>query len=263
MKKGLLALALCAGLTAQAAEPFVGTYRDGSVDSVYKLMLLDKHRYCFFLMAGSLDLITGGTWQAKRKGNISTIRLKETWLDLPALMLVVNFNLSDPDWEAKIGQQRALLFSPYELDRGLKTSQIYYAFGSGNTFPKKDGYTLSQNADSEFAHIVIPDNAQYVFIRTGPDQPVYRFHIGNSQRALLVLNEQARRQPADFTLAYNHKTRILTDTQRAEEWGQPEKAAPVVQSTAWRQCQPKAPKTVRRVNGSERSVVIPDIFPDK
>lgn len=61
MKKGLLALALFASLTAHAAEAFAGNYRGGGVDSVFQLMLLDNHRYCVALIAGNLDLITGGT----------------------------------------------------------------------------------------------------------------------------------------------------------------------------------------------------------
>ena len=125
MKKGLLALALFASLTAHAAEPFAGNYRGGGVDSVFQLMLLDNHRYCVALIACNLDLITGGTWQAKRKGNISTIQLKETRLNLPKLMLVTNCNPNDEaEWDAKIGKQRALLLSSYELDRSLGPTHL-------------------------------------------------------------------------------------------------------------------------------------------
>ena len=237
------------------------------MDSVFQLMLLDNHRYCVALIAGNLDLITGGTWQAKRKGNISTIQLKETRLNLPKLMLVTNFNPNDEaEWDAKIGKQRALLLSPYELDRSLGIQHIYYAFSNdSNTFPKHTDYTPSQDENQLFTRVIVPPQAQYVFIRTSlsPDQPIYRFHIGNSQRAVLVLNNQASREPLNLTLAYNYKTRTLADTRHEEEWGQPEKVSPAEQAQAWQNCQPKAPVLVRRVTSSEQSVVEPDILPDK
>ena len=267
MKKPLLALALCASLTTvQAAEPFVGHYHSGGVDWVQNLMLMNNHRYCFALIAGSLDLLTGGTWQAHKKGNTTIIQLKEMRLNLPPLLLVANFKTNDETWEAEIGKQRALLFSPPELDRSLDISQIYYAFSDGdNTFPKKADYAQTQDNERMFAHITIPDKAQYVFIRTSlnDSQPIYRFHIGNSRRALLTLNEQANRKPVNATLVYNHETKTLVDKDNEQRWGQPEKVSPAAQAKIWQQCQPKAPKTVRRVNGSERSIVMPDILPDK
>nr|WP_314484084.1 hypothetical protein [uncultured Kingella sp.] len=138
MKKPLLALALCASLTtAQAAEPFVGHYHSGGVDWAQNLMLMDNNRFCFALIAGSLDLITGGTWQASKQGNISTIELTETRLKLPDLLLAA----TSSGGQAKIGKKRAMMFSAYELDSVLSAHQIRYAFSHSDTPPPKPRIT--------------------------------------------------------------------------------------------------------------------------
>ncbi|WP_337827440.1 hypothetical protein [Pseudonocardia sp. TMWB2A] len=64
-----VALALAVPSAAYAApEPSpspVGIWRGESVDSVSQLIVLDDHQYCFTLIAGSLDLISAGRWEAE------------------------------------------------------------------------------------------------------------------------------------------------------------------------------------------------------
>ena len=259
MKKSLLALALCASLTttAQATEPFVGHYHSGGVDWAQNLMLMDNNRFCFALIAGSLDLITGGTWQAHKKGNISTIELTETRLKLPDLLLAA----TSSGRQAKIGKKRAMMFSAYELDSVLSAHQIRYAFSHSDTPPQAKNYAPLPDTDKMASYVVVPDNAQYVFIRTDSDSPVYRFHMGKNRNVALMPNSQARHDPFNLTLVYNHQTHFLGNTRSPTEWGQPEKVSSETQEQAWQQCQPKAIETVRQVTSSEPTLVEPDILP--
>lgn len=57
---------LCAAQTSAdpLATSYAGSYRRGSVDSSEQLVLLPDNTYCFAVMAGSLDLLSGGRWQA-------------------------------------------------------------------------------------------------------------------------------------------------------------------------------------------------------
>ncbi len=43
---------------------YVGGYRQGSVDVLSRLVLLDDHTYCFGVTGGSLDLLTAGHWKS-------------------------------------------------------------------------------------------------------------------------------------------------------------------------------------------------------
>lgn len=45
------------------AARYAGSYRRGSVDTVEQLVLLPDNTYCYAVMAGSLDLFSGGRWQ--------------------------------------------------------------------------------------------------------------------------------------------------------------------------------------------------------
>ncbi|WP_420137116.1 hypothetical protein [Sphingomonas sp.] len=52
------------GASATAFDGF-GLYRHGTVDSIEQLMILPDGRFCYNVMAGSLDLLTGGYWTAQ------------------------------------------------------------------------------------------------------------------------------------------------------------------------------------------------------
>ena len=48
-------------------KAYVGGYRQGSVDSLTRLVLLDDNTFCFSVMAGSLDLLAAGHWKSNTK----------------------------------------------------------------------------------------------------------------------------------------------------------------------------------------------------
>ena len=48
-------------------KAYVGGYRQGSVDSLTRLVLLDDNTFCFSVMAGSLDLLAAGHWKSNPK----------------------------------------------------------------------------------------------------------------------------------------------------------------------------------------------------
>ncbi len=75
---GLLALhasvqSVVADTVSSAERVYVGGYRQGSVDVLSRLVLLDDHTYCFGITGGSLDLLTAGHWKssADRASGIS------------------------------------------------------------------------------------------------------------------------------------------------------------------------------------------------
>ena len=97
MKKILFLLLLGAALSARADEPVVGMYRQDNADITARLLLLDKQRFCFTLLADGIDMRIGGSWQ-KMDGQNGSIRLRltEKHLGLPALFMVAN-----PEMDAK------------------------------------------------------------------------------------------------------------------------------------------------------------------
>lgn len=127
--------------------------------------------------------------------------------------------------------------------------------------PQAKNYAPLPDTDKMASYVVVPDNAQYVFIRTDSDSPVYRFHMGKNRNVALMPNSQARHDPFNLTLVYNHQTHFLGNTRSPTEWGQPEKVSSETQEQAWQQCQPKAIETVRQVTSSEPTLVEPDILP--
>ena len=54
---------MAAGLSP-SEKAYVGGYRQGSVDVLSRLVLLDDHTYCFGVTGGSLDLLTAGYWKS-------------------------------------------------------------------------------------------------------------------------------------------------------------------------------------------------------
>lgn len=55
---------LAADTVSSAEKVYVGGYRQGSVDVLSRLVLLDDHTYCFGVTGGSLDLLTAGYWKS-------------------------------------------------------------------------------------------------------------------------------------------------------------------------------------------------------
>lgn len=82
-----LAAALLLPAGAQAAPPaekaFVGRYTQGASDSQAQLTLLEDNTFCFALVDGALDLLTGGQWKAETGKNGTGIRLREVRVDRP------------------------------------------------------------------------------------------------------------------------------------------------------------------------------------
>ncbi len=54
------------------AASYAGSYRRGSVDTSEQLVVLPDNTYCFAVMAGSLDLLSGGRWQAAPAGGTTS-----------------------------------------------------------------------------------------------------------------------------------------------------------------------------------------------
>lgn len=76
------------------AARYAGSYRRGSVDTVEQLVLLPDNTYCYAVMAGSLDLFSGGRWQVAPGNNGALISLQEV---KPAKPLFPAFAINTPD----------------------------------------------------------------------------------------------------------------------------------------------------------------------
>ena len=239
MKKILFLLLLGAALSARADEPFVGMYRQDKADITVRLLLLDKQRFCFAISAGGIDMHTGGSWQkmAGQNGSIR-LRLTEKHLGLPELFMVANPALAfgtKADWPAA-GAFKPLFAEGQGIERNVK--------------------------------VPMPDNTRYVFVRSEDDTQIFRFSVGQSRYVRLNPNEneQARRETLDFEFAFDRKTRRLTHLKNGtlHHLGQPEKLSPQAQENAWAQCEPKIPREmVRTVQGTERTLLVPDVLPQR
>lgn len=62
-------------------KAYVGGYRQSSVDSLTRLVLLDDNTFCFSVMAGSLDLLAAGHWKSNPQD--ASIALHEVRKDKP------------------------------------------------------------------------------------------------------------------------------------------------------------------------------------
>lgn len=80
------------------AARYAGSYRRGSVDTAEQLVVLPDNTYCYAVMAGSLDLFSGGRWQATAGSNAG-ISLQEV---KPAKPLFPAFAISKPDQGTQI-----------------------------------------------------------------------------------------------------------------------------------------------------------------
>lgn len=275
MKKILFLLLFGAALSARADEPFVGMYRHDDADITARLLLLDKQRFCFALSAGGIDMHTGGSWQ-KMDGQNGSIRLRltEKHLGLPVLVMVAN-----PEMDAETlaetqqmfgNEKRVVFLAPLVLLDAIGINPAL-AFGTKADWPAAgafkplfaEGQGIERNVK-----VPMPDNTRYVFVRSEDDTQIFRFSVGQSQYVRLNPNEneQARRETLDFELAFDRKTRRLTHLKNGtlHHLGRPEKLSPQAQENAWAQCEPKIPREmVRTVRGTERTLLLPDVLPQR
>lgn len=279
MKRILVLLLLGAALSARADEPFVGMYRQDKADITVRLLLLDKQRFCFAISAGGIDMHTGGSWQkmAGQNGSIR-LRLTEKHLGLPALVMVAN-----PEMDAKTlaktlaetqqmfgNEKRVVFLAPLVLLDAIGINPAL-AFGTKADWPAAgafkplfaEGQGIERNVK-----VPMPDNTRYVFVRSEDDTQIFRFSVGQSRYVRLNPNEneQARRETLDFEFAFDRKTRRLTHLKNGtlHHLGRPEKLSPQAQENAWVQCEPKIPREmVRTVRGTERTLLLPDVLPQR
>ena len=279
MKKILFLLLLGAVLSARADEPFVGMYRHDEADGTARLLLLDKQRFCFTLLADGIDMRIGGSWQ-KMDGQNGSIRLRltEKHLGLPGLFMVAN-----PEMDAKtlaktltetqqaFGKEKRVVFlAPLVLLDAIGINPAL-AFGTKADWPGEgafkplfaEGQGIERNVK-----VPMPDNTRYVFVRSEDGTQIFRFSVGQSRYVRLNPNEneQARRETLDFEFAFDRKTRRLTHLKNGtlHHLGRPEKLSPQAQENAWAQCEPKIPREmVRTVRGTERTLLLPDVLPQR
>ena len=274
MKKILFLLLLGAALSARADEPFVGMYRQDKADITVRLLLLDKQRFCFALSAGSIDMRTGGSWQkmAGQNGSIR-LRLTEKRLGLPALVMVANPEM-DAETLAETQQafdkeKRVVSLAPLVLLDAIGINPAL-AFGTKADWPGEgafkplfaEGRGIERNVK-----VPMPDNTRYVFVRSEDGSRIFRFSVGQSRYVRLNPNEQAGRETLDFELAFDRKTRRLTHLKNGtlhHFLGRHEKLSPQAQENAWVQCEPKIPREmVRTVQGTEQTLLLPDVLPQR
>ena len=275
MKKNLFLLLLGAALSARADEPFVGMYRQGKADITARLLLLDKQRFCFALSAGGIDMHTGGSWQ-KMDGQNGSIRLRltEKHLGLPALVMVANPEIDAEtlaETQQMFGSEKRVVFlAPLVLQDAIGINPAL-AFGTKADWPGEgafkplfaEGQGIERNVK-----VPMPDNTRYVFVRSEDGTQIFRFSVGQSRYVRLNPNEneQARRETLDFEFAFDRKTRRLTHLKNGtlHHLGRPEKLSPQAQENAWAQCEPKIPREmVRTVRGTERTLLLPDVLPQR
>ena len=273
MKKILFLLLLGAALSARADEPFVGMYRHDEADGTALLLLLDKQRFCFTLLADGIDMRIGGSWQ-KMDGQNGSIRLRltEKRLGLPALVMVAN-----PEMDAETlaetqqmfgSEKRVVFLAPLVLQDAIDINPAL-AFSTKADWPGEgafkplfaEGQGIERNVK-----VPMPDNTRYVFVRSEDGSQIFRFAVGQSQYVRLNPNEKAGRETLDFELAFDRKTRRLTHLKNGtlHHLGQPEKLSPQAQENAWAQCEPKISREmVRTVRGTERTLLVPDVLPQR
>ncbi|GAA8965690.1 hypothetical protein HpSP79_08740 [Helicobacter pylori] len=276
MKKILFLLLLGAALSARADEPFVGMYRQDKADITARLLLLDKQRFCFALSAGGIDMHTGGSWRkmAGQNGSIR-LRLTEKHLGLPAVVMAANPEIDAEtlaETQQMFGSEKRVVFlAPLVLLDAIGINPAL-AFGTKVDWPAAgafkplfaEGQGIERNVK-----VPMPDNTRYVFVRSEDGSQIFRFSVGQSRYVRLNPNEneQARRETLNFELAFDRKTRRLTHLKNGtlhHFLGRHEKLSPQAQENAWAQCEPKIPREmVRTVRGTERTLLVPDVLPQR
>lgn len=254
MHKTLLTTVLLATATAQAAEPFVGKYEHGGADWGMQLWLLDHHKFCYAMSAGSMDIITGGSWQkTAQNGDIITIELTEQKLPISDVVIVANPKVGQStltDAQKQTGSQRILFLTPPALENALGSMNPLIGFSETEKLSDKLKLAYSTKGGTPmYAHIGIPEKARYVFVGSTQNNKLYRFNIGNSQYAKLNPNPQAGRPSIDTSLTYHVKTQILNDISLRQALTQQ------AQQAAWKACEPKTNGVATSVKGNQRTLL--------
>lgn len=254
MKKILLSILLFAAAAAQAAEPFVGRYKNGGADWGMQLWLLDNQKFCYAVSAGSMDILTGGSWQiTAQNGDIITIELTEQKLPISDVVIMANPKVDEStltDAQKQTGSQRILFLTPPALENALGDMNPLIGFSETEKPSGKFKWAYSaQGGTPMYARIGIPEKARYVFVGSTQNNKLYRFNIGNSQNAKLNPNPQAGRPNIDTSLTYNVKTQLLNGDSLRRSFTEQD------QQEAWRACEPRAEGVASRVKGSERTLL--------
>lgn len=205
------------------------------------------------------------------------LRLTEKHLGLPELFMVAN-----PEMDAKtlaktlaetqqaFGKEKRVVFlAPLVLLDAIGINPAL-AFSTKADWPGEgafkplfaEGQGIERNVK-----VPMPDNTRYVFVRSEDGSQIFRFAVGQSQYVRLKPNEKAGRETLDFELAFDRKTRRLTHLKNGtlhHFLGRHEKLSPQAQENAWAQCEPKIPREmVRTVRGTERTLLLPDVLPQR
>lgn len=188
---GLVASAAC---TAQAASPFIGNYRGGSVDSVLQLALLKNHTFCFTLMAGNLNLRAGGTWKVVAGSNGKTIEVQEQRKNAVVF----------PVWQNHSGEQKNAAAHKFIT---LYATSLSHAEGVVFGFSKKDLRPLFAPSQSRFQQayeLPIPATAGSLFVglpnKSGKQYNMEQYRIDNitTQEIRLGFDRNAARKLIHF-----------------------------------------------------------------
>lgn len=170
MKKLQIVIGLIASAAlihqAQAASPFVGSYRGGSVDSVSQLALLKNRTFCFGLMAGSLNLRAGGTWKVVAGSNGKTIEVQEQRKS------AVIF----PVWQNHSGKQKNAATHKFIT---LYATSLSHAEGVVFGFSKKDLRPVFAPSQSRFQQTYTlprPATARSLFVGL-PSKNAKQYHM--------------------------------------------------------------------------------------
>ncbi len=173
---------LCTAQTSAdpLATSYAGSYRRGSVDSSEQLVLLPDNTYCFAVMAGSLDLLSGGRWQAA-PDNQPGIVLQEV---KPTRPIFPAFVMNKPEQGAQV------IFSFHGRSMAGANAPVFAVSGN-DTLPKVMQRLFPIGHNGWAASYPLPamdaNKAQYFYIghlqRDALDQPlrlkVTQYQLGN------------------------------------------------------------------------------------
>lgn len=239
MRKTVLLAALLAALAhAQAAEPYVGLYRQGSVDTIFQLAVLPKGKFCLAGTAGALDLMVSGSYQARRHGKNYQLVLKQK--NFPASPFKVFASpLPLNEWlEEKTDAKRALLIHMPAISYQTGT-HTPVGFGADKAFPENFKALVSEDASSLPARmqIALPENARYLFIGHPAGNKLYRFDIGTSRVVVLsAATHTGRRRFEAQAIADGQTLEIISTYGGHEVWGNKSAISAPMQAKIERYC---------------------------
>jgi hypothetical protein len=172
------------------AARYAGSYRRGSVDSVEQLVLLPDNTYCYAVMAGSLDLFSGGRWQVAPGNNGALITLQEV---KPAKPLFPAFAINTPDKGTQV------VFNFHGRSMSNADAPVF-AVSANDTPPKTMQRLFSPDHNGWASNYPLPAidaaNAQY-------------FYIGHLQRE--ARGQKPRLQVTQYKLDNANTVRIGFD----------------------------------------------------